>query len=513
MIILGTYPNLYDRRGFEYRSAIDETHATLTYLAPPGSAFHLLPFYPSDGDGGFAPSDWFSVDPRLGTLDDIRALSRSGALFVDGIYSHVGVRHKWAREFFEGSGDASRIRTLVDVGAVSVQVSPRGWPVAREFTVRNVKRLAWQTFSPASIDIDLDNAEVNREILRHLDFLAGLGVRGVRLDAPAYYGKPIRGPLRHSEDSIRHFRRIVSACTRSGLTVIAQLNCNSVGHAYHEGAPVAFLQDYSLPALVAVAMLDGDTTELVTHLAQSWHTAKVIRPLRTHDGILLKTGAVDDHRLTSTAPRFERHGAFVRHINGVPYEVNNSFPWICAQGTRDAGNEGSGGSGGSGAGDDHDRTFRGIDLALSLVMMLPGIPYLYVPLLHGWTPEEATGTSPADVPDPRDVNRIPMSREHGGAVAHRGRLKRTKDLLARLQELRTRYHLESPAPDDRVIPLTAEVFALRRSHGLTAVFNFSRERTWCGWPGRPGDPGWSAGDRRGVRVGPRSCLVREPDGL
>jgi sucrose phosphorylase len=52
---------------------------------------HLLPFYhPIDGaDAGFDPIDHCQVDSRLGSWDDIRAISRQTEILADVIVNHI----------------------------------------------------------------------------------------------------------------------------------------------------------------------------------------------------------------------------------------------------------------------------------------------------------------------------------------------------------------------------------------------------------------------------------------
>jgi sucrose phosphorylase len=52
---------------------------------------HLLPFFtPIDGaDAGFDPTDHTQVDARMGTWEDVRALSSTVELVADLIVNHV----------------------------------------------------------------------------------------------------------------------------------------------------------------------------------------------------------------------------------------------------------------------------------------------------------------------------------------------------------------------------------------------------------------------------------------
>jgi alpha-glucosidase len=64
----------------------------------------LSPFYPSPlADGGYDISDYTGVDPRLGTVADVRALAdalheRGIALLLDLVPCHTSIEHPWFRE-------------------------------------------------------------------------------------------------------------------------------------------------------------------------------------------------------------------------------------------------------------------------------------------------------------------------------------------------------------------------------------------------------------------------------
>ena len=70
----------------------------LTYL-------HLMPLFavrPGNNDGGYAISNYRSVDPRLGTIDDLRMLAadlrHAGiCLVLDFVFNHTADDHQWAQ--------------------------------------------------------------------------------------------------------------------------------------------------------------------------------------------------------------------------------------------------------------------------------------------------------------------------------------------------------------------------------------------------------------------------------
>ncbi len=64
---------------------------------------HLLPFFhPIDGaDAGFDPIDHSLVDPRLGTWDDVQALSGTLDVMADLIVNHVSAKSPQFLDFLE----------------------------------------------------------------------------------------------------------------------------------------------------------------------------------------------------------------------------------------------------------------------------------------------------------------------------------------------------------------------------------------------------------------------------
>src|SRR5690606_19194867 len=66
---------------------------------------HLMPLFavrPGDNDGGYAISNYRSVDPRLGTIDDLRELAdelraAGVCLVLDFVFNHTSDDHYWAQ--------------------------------------------------------------------------------------------------------------------------------------------------------------------------------------------------------------------------------------------------------------------------------------------------------------------------------------------------------------------------------------------------------------------------------
>lgn len=76
----------------------------LTYL-------HLMPVFLAPqplNDGGYAVSSYRDVDPRLGSIEELKdlatALRKAGiSLVIDFVFNHTSNEHEWARKAMEGS--------------------------------------------------------------------------------------------------------------------------------------------------------------------------------------------------------------------------------------------------------------------------------------------------------------------------------------------------------------------------------------------------------------------------
>src|SRR6201993_2949154 len=81
---------------------------------------HLLPFFwRIDGaDAGFDPIDHTKVDPRLGSWDDIRSLSRNVEIMADLIVNHISTRSPQFLDFYHRGNDSPFAGMFLTLGRV-----------------------------------------------------------------------------------------------------------------------------------------------------------------------------------------------------------------------------------------------------------------------------------------------------------------------------------------------------------------------------------------------------------
>ncbi|GAB4516265.1 MAG: alpha-amylase family glycosyl hydrolase [Anaerolineae bacterium] len=168
----------------------------LTYL-------HLMPLFQvpaENNDGGYAVSDFRTVRPDLGTMDELALLARDLraegiSLVVDFVFNHTSDEHAWAKRALAGETQYQEFyymfpdRTLPDQYEANLrEIFPEQAPGS--FTYRaEVDRWVWTTFNNFQWDLNYSNPEVFTAMLEEMLFLANQGVEVLRLDAVAFVWK------------------------------------------------------------------------------------------------------------------------------------------------------------------------------------------------------------------------------------------------------------------------------------------------------------------------------------
>ncbi len=169
----------------------------LDYLEDLGvTAVWLLPFYPSPlRDDGYDIADYTDVHPDYGTLRDFRAFldeahRRGIRVITELVLNHTSDQHAWFRrarrdgaprrwrDYYVWSDTAERYQ---DARIIFQDFEPSNWTWDRE-----ARSYFWHRFYSHQPDLNFDNPQVRREMLKVLDFWLKMGVDGLRLDAVPY---------------------------------------------------------------------------------------------------------------------------------------------------------------------------------------------------------------------------------------------------------------------------------------------------------------------------------------
>jgi len=203
----------------------------IDYLAGLGiSCVWLMPFYPSaQRDDGYDITDYYGVDPRLGTHGDLVELVRTARdrgirVIADLVPNHTSVEHPWFQAAREG-----RDNPYHDF-YVWVDEKPEEKPGDVVFPDQESSNWAYDRrarqwylhrFYSHQPDLNVANPEVRDEIAQVTGFWLEQGLSGFRLDAVPFLLEPMgmpEGAIPDPHELLRDVRAFMAR--RSGESIL-----------------------------------------------------------------------------------------------------------------------------------------------------------------------------------------------------------------------------------------------------------------------------------------------------
>jgi sucrose phosphorylase len=392
---------------------------------------HLLPFYtPIDGaDAGFDPTDHLTVDPRLGTWDDVRALGATCDVMADVIVNHMSSKSPQFRDYAAKGAASAYAGLFLTYDAVFPQGAtaadllaiyrPRpGLPFTMATLADGQRQLLWTTFTAEQVDIAVQHPRGQEYLAAILHTLATNGVRLVRLDAVGYAVKKAGASCFMMPETFDFIARFAADAKALGIEVLVEI------HSYYRrqieiARQVDWVYDFALPPLVLHALAFGTAAPLKHWIGIRPNNA--LNVLDTHDGIGIidigadaadragRPGLVPPAELDALVEKIHdasrgqsRRATGAAASNLDLYQVNCTFY------------------------DALGRDDRRYLLARAVQCFLPGVPQVYyVGLLAGENDMallERTGTG-------RDINRHRYTRAEIDAALHKPVVRQLCDLI------------------------------------------------------------------------------------
>jgi len=188
----------------------------IDYLAGLGvSVIWLMPFHPSpDRDDGYDITDFYNVDPRLGTLGQFVEVIRTAhdrgiRVIIDLVVNHTSDEHPWFVEA-SSSRQSPYHEWYVWADKKPSKEPEEVFPGEQGGTwkyVRAVRRWYFHRFYEFQPELNVTKPEVREEIARIMGFWLQLGVSGFRVDAVPFLlefegieGAPDLNPHRYLKD-------------------------------------------------------------------------------------------------------------------------------------------------------------------------------------------------------------------------------------------------------------------------------------------------------------------------
>ena len=261
----------------------------LDYLKESGINYlHLMPLLQTvegKSDGGYAVADFRTVEPKLGTMEDLAHLSekchrKDMTLCLDFVMNHTSEDHEWAKRARKGEKEYQDRYFFFDNWTIPNEFEksvPQVFPTTAPGNFswcEEAQKVVMTTFYPYQWDLNYRNPIVFNEMCENMLYLCNQGIDIIRLDATPYIWKTLGTNCRNLPEVHKLVRM---------MHIASKIVCPSVlllGEVVMEPSKV-------VPYFGTVDNPECHMLYNVTTMASTWHT------VATRDVRLLK------HQLSS----------------------------------------------------------------------------------------------------------------------------------------------------------------------------------------------------------------------
>lgn len=383
---------------------------------------HVLPFFPSSADRGFAPMCYDKVDEKFGDFEDLKRMGKKYGLMYDFMVNHISAKSPYYLDFQENK-DSSQYKEMFIrykdfwQGGEPTQAQvdkiykrkPKAPYVDLQFKDGTREKI-WCTFSEEQIDLDVTRKTTKDFIKTAVRGMCQQGAAMIRLDAFAYAIKKADTSCFFVEPDMWELLYKIEDITKEyGVEILPEIH-----EHYSIQLKIAekglWVYDFALPMLVLHGLY-SHTGERLKHWIDIC-PRKQMTTLDTHDGI----GVVDvadlltPEEIEETKEQLYKKGANIKkkysseeYNNLDIYQINCTY--YSALGNRD----------------------DAYLLARAIQFFAPGIPQIYyVGMLAGENDLELLEKTK----EGRNINRHYYTKEEVEENMNRSVVRKLKKLMA-----------------------------------------------------------------------------------
>jgi len=234
---------------------------------------HLMPFLDTPkgrSDGGYAVADFRKVRPDLGTIEDLRRVTKKCrekeiSVCMDFVMNHTSEEHEWAIRARNGEReymDRYFFYDSYDIPSQYEKTVPQVFPTTAPGNFTYLSEMGYYvltSFYPYQWDLNYKNPRVFNEMMYNFLFLANVGIDIMRIDAVPYIWKELGTDCRN----LKQVHTIVRM-----MRMIGEIVCPAVvllGEVVMEPSKVA-------PYFGTLEKPECHMLYNVTTMATTWHT-------------------------------------------------------------------------------------------------------------------------------------------------------------------------------------------------------------------------------------------------
>ena len=415
-------------------------------------------------------TDFETVDPKLGTWEDIWELEQDYQLMFDGVFNHVSSKSRWFREFMNGNPFyrdffiwfKSPEELTAEQRAKIFR--PRTSDILTRYVTLHGPRHVWTTFSEDQVDLNYKCAEVLLRVMEILLMYVRQGADIVRLDAVTYLWSELGTSCAHLEQTHEIIKLMRDVLDEVAPQVALITETNVPHHEnisyFGDGTDEArMVYNFALPPLVLHTFYREDATSLsrwAKSLTLTSPRVTFFNFLDSHDGIGLMgvKGILEQEDIDFIIEKAREHGGLVSFKTGKdggeePYEIN--ITWYSAlNNPREAAKE------------DEAFQVRRFVASRIVALIIQGVPGVYLHSMIGTRNDiEAVMSSHAS----RDINRRVIDEKliNQALEDPLSKVSRISRELGRLLNIRTGERAFHPASDQIVLDLAPQIFSVLRT--------------------------------------------------
>ena len=306
------------------------------------SAIHLLPFFPYSSDDGFSVTDFFAVNPGLGSWEDVETLGRDFQLMFDMVLNHVSAESEWFNKFLNDVAGYESLAVAVDPASdLSMATRPRALPLLTLFKKKSGEAVhVWTTFSPDQIDLNYKSPDILIKMVSVLLHYVERGARFLRFDAVAYLWKEIGTNCIHLPQThamVKLFRAVLDVVAPE-VSIITETNVphsENISYFGNGSDEAQLIYNFTLPPLLLHAFLSQDArvfSRWAADLELPSSGTTFLNFTASHDGIGVRPleGILPEEEILKLAKLSKTYGAgasIKRNPDGSdsPYELNITY--------------------------------------------------------------------------------------------------------------------------------------------------------------------------------------------
>ncbi len=305
---------------------------------------HLMPIFQSpegESDGGYAVSDFRSVDAKFGTEKDLHQLvnqmqDASMYLMLDIVLNHTSHQHNWALLARQGDPVYQAYFYMYDDRTIPDQFDhtmPEIFPESApgNFTyIKECNKWVMTVFHHYQWDLNYTNPAVFVSMLDNILYYANLGIDILRIDAPAFIWKQL-GTTCQNLPQAHSLLRLIRQCVQVvapgmallGEAIVAPKEIMKYfGDGLYTARECDFAYNATQMALQWDALATGDTRVMLAaqhELLRKPFGTSWISYTRCHDDIGL---GYDDSMINAAGFNPYEHRKFLKDYYSGEYQLS-----------------------------------------------------------------------------------------------------------------------------------------------------------------------------------------------